>query len=49
MTPSNAGYYEAAYIAAAVILVGYTLTIVMRTRALRARLRASRPATDVRE
>jgi hypothetical protein len=49
MTPSNAGYYEVAYIAAAVIYVGYALTIVVRARALRARLRAARPATDARE
>jgi hypothetical protein len=49
MIPSNAGYYEAAYIAAAVIYVGYALTIVLRTRALRARLRAARQETDAPE
>jgi hypothetical protein len=49
VTPSNAGYYEAAYIAAAVILVGYALTLVVRTRALRARLDASRRRQDGRE
>jgi hypothetical protein len=49
MIPPNAGYYEAAYIAAAVIYVGYALTIVLRTRALRARLRATRPAMDAPE
>ncbi len=32
MTPDNAGYYQAAYIAAAVIYVLYALTIRMRRR-----------------
>jgi hypothetical protein len=49
VTPANAGYYEVAYVAAAVIYVGYSLTIVIRTRALRARLNASRAQTDTRE
>ncbi|MFL5606031.1 MAG: hypothetical protein ACJ8AD_06260 [Gemmatimonadaceae bacterium] len=49
MTPSNAGYYEAAYIAAAVILVGYAITLVVRMRALRVRLEAARDRQDGRE
>ena len=36
--PSNAGYYAAAYVAAAVVYVGYALSITLRARALRARL-----------
>ncbi len=36
--PSNAGYYVAAYVAAAVVYTTYALSIVLRTRALRARL-----------
>ena len=38
--PSNAGYYVAAYVAAAVVYVTYALSIVLRTRAVRARLDA---------
>ena len=47
MTPDNAGYYYAAYIVAAVIYVGYALSIVLRTRALRARVVSA--ATSVSE
>ena len=36
--PSNAGYYVAAYVATAVVLIAYGISIAMRTRALRARL-----------
>jgi hypothetical protein len=49
VTPSNAGYYEAAYIAAAVILVGYAIALAMRMRALRVRLEAARDRQDGRE
>lgn len=31
-TPQNGGYMVAAYIVAAVILVGYTLSLYLRTR-----------------
>ncbi|MDQ6634387.1 MAG: hypothetical protein M3Z10_06470 [Gemmatimonadota bacterium] len=47
--PSNAGYYEVAYIAAAVILVGYALTLAVRMRALRVRLEVARDQQDGRE
>ena len=47
--PSNAGYYEVAYVAAAVILVGYALTLAVRMRALRVRLEAARDQQDGRE
>jgi hypothetical protein len=47
--PTNAGYYEAAYVAAAVILVGYALTLAVRMRALRVRLEAARDQQDGRE
>ena len=47
--PSNAGYYEAAYVAAAVILVGYALTLAVRMRALRVRLDTARDQQDGRE
>ncbi|MDB4884678.1 MAG: hypothetical protein JWN79_116 [Gemmatimonadetes bacterium] len=36
--PGNAVYYVAAYAAAALVYVLYGLSIVLRTRALRARL-----------
>jgi hypothetical protein len=39
MTPDNAGYFHAAYIAAAVIYGGYIAVLWSRARALRARLR----------
>lgn len=35
--PDNAGYYHAAYVAAAVIYGGYALSLWWRTRALGAR------------
>jgi hypothetical protein len=38
--PSNAGYYHAAYIVAAVVYVLYAYSIRSRTRALRDRLAA---------
>ena len=41
MTPDNAGYYVAAYVATAVVLLLYGVSIAVRTRALRARLKAS--------
>ena len=37
MTPDNAIYYHAAYIAAAVIYAGYTASIAWRHRAVRRR------------
>jgi hypothetical protein len=49
VTPSNAGYYEAAYIAAAVILVGYAITLFVRARALRIRLEVARDQQEGRE
>jgi hypothetical protein len=39
--PANAAYYHAAYAAAALVYVVYGLSIVVRTRRLRARLAAS--------
>jgi len=39
MTPENAGYYHAAYIAAAVIFGGYIALLWARARTLRARAR----------
>jgi hypothetical protein len=47
--PTNAGYFEAAYIAAAVVLVGYAITLAVRTRALRVRLEAARDQQEGRE
>ena len=40
MTPDNGIFYELAYAAAAIVYVGYAITLVMRRRALRARLDA---------
>jgi hypothetical protein len=37
MTPDNAGYYYAAYVATAVILVLYAVSVVMRLRGVRSR------------
>ena len=37
MTPDNAGYYYAAYVATAVILVLYAVSIVARLRKARTR------------
>ena len=45
MTPSNSGYYVAAYIVASVVYSLYGLSIVVRTRALRERIRAGRTGT----
>lgn len=41
--PSNAGYYVAAYAAAAVVYLLYGLSIVLRVRALRDRSSAHVP------
>ncbi|HEX9484199.1 MAG TPA: hypothetical protein VF929_06440 [Gemmatimonadaceae bacterium] len=38
MTPDNAGYYHAAYLAAAAIYVGYAISLRVRLRRLRARV-----------
>ena len=35
---SNAGYYQAAYVVAAVVWVSYAVSLTLRARALRARL-----------
>jgi hypothetical protein len=37
MTPDNAGYYYAAYVATAVILILYTVSIAVRLRKVRSR------------
>ncbi len=42
MTPDNAIYYQLAYSVAAVIYVGYAISLVVRQRALRARAAALR-------
>ena len=42
MPPSNAGYYVAAYVAAAVVYTLYGLSVVLRARTVRARLESSR-------
>ena len=39
--PDNGGYATAAYMAAAIIYVSYALSIRVRSRALRERLRAA--------
>jgi hypothetical protein len=41
MTPDNAGYYYAAYIATAVIYVLYAMSIAVRSRNVRHRHRAT--------
>jgi hypothetical protein len=41
MTPDNAGYYYAAYIAAAVIYGAYAVSIAMRWRRVRDRNRST--------
>ena len=46
MPPSNAGYYIAAYVAAATIYLGYGLSIAVRMRRLRARSTAGAARTD---
>jgi hypothetical protein len=38
VTPSNAGYYHAAYVAAVAVYVLYGVSIAVRARRLRARL-----------
>lgn len=43
MTPDNAFYYHASYVAAAVVYVGYAVSLAVRVRRLRVRL-ASQPA-----
>ena len=43
MTPDNAFYYHASYVAAAVVYVGYAVSLAVRVRRLRARL-ATHPA-----
>lgn len=45
-TPDNAIYYQLAYAVAAVIYVGYAVTLVLRRRALRARANAIRSGSD---
>lgn len=44
MIPDNAGYATAAYVVAAVIYVGYAISVRARTKALRARLRSTSAA-----
>ncbi len=41
MTPENAGYYYAAYVATAVIYVVYALSIAVRLRKVRSRRRTT--------
>ena len=41
--PSNAGYYVAAYVAAAVVYLVYGLSIVLRMRSLRERSSSDAP------
>ena len=40
MTPANGGYAVAAYVAAAIVLLSYSMILVARERRLRARLDA---------
>ncbi len=42
--PDNAIYYEISYVATAVVLGGYIVSIFWRARAVRARLLAERSA-----
>jgi hypothetical protein len=49
--PANAGYFHAAYVAAAVIYLGYGLTLWRRRRRLAARARGiygSRAKSEIR-
>ena len=46
MTPSNAGYYHVAYIAAIVVYVMYGLSIAVRTWRTRMRLDETTRAID---
>lgn len=48
MTPANAGFYHAAYVAAVAIYVLYGLSIAVRTRRTRARLDAAARVVDRR-
>jgi hypothetical protein len=41
MTPDNAGYYHAAYVATAVILIFYAVSIAVRRRRARDRHRSA--------
>jgi hypothetical protein len=47
--PANAGYYHAAYIAAAVIYLGYGLALWRRAQRLRGRQRAVSASHDQSE
>jgi hypothetical protein len=47
MPPSNAGYYIAAYVAAAVIYLGYGLSIAVRMQRLRARSSSAAARADM--
>ena len=40
MTPDNGGYAVAAYVLATIVYVGYSAILIVRERALHARLRA---------
>lgn len=42
MMPDTSSYYVAAYVAAAVLYVGYTLMLFRRTRRVKRRLRQQR-------
>ena len=46
MTPSNAGYYHVAYLAAIAVYVLYGLSIAARTRRTRVRLDETTRAID---
>jgi hypothetical protein len=48
MPPSNAQYYVAAYVAAAVIYLAYGISLAARVRRLRARLDAVTTRADQR-
>jgi hypothetical protein len=45
MIPANGGYATAAYVAAAVIYVFYAVSVRVRTRALRSRVRGASVAS----
>ena len=45
-TPDNAIFYQLAYTFAAIIYAGYAVTLVMRRRRLRERLRALDSSAD---
>lgn len=44
--PDNAAYYHAAYVVLAVLYAGYTLSLVLRRRALDARRARQQAARD---